>query len=381
MRSSVALTGVLACACGSPDAIPDAPSPDAPSGELCNGIDDTNDGRVDESCPCAAFDIEMPGTVLKPGIVWTGTRHLVVVSDDGTLRVMQLTDGAPGLVFNVGSVPPHSAPNTHAYDMAWSGSTLAVVHITPTSTFELVFIDETGALLQKHLLPNTNARWSTVAWTGDRFLVVGDALAPQGIAYSEFEHDGSPITATLIVEPPPPFSNVNSVVATATKYIVGAQFYQDARVIVIDRATQTAENYALDLDRSFDYVTVARSGSGLAAAKASGGSGAGDSFQPLDTNGVPKPAGALPWGSATMTLEATATGYAAFAVIYDAPPTNFYASLRLDHDGQPLEPPALPLATFDAAGFMRLDAVTTEAGFALAHSYAGNSVRVIQVCY
>lgn len=103
--------------------------------EICNGLDDTGDGLVDEGCPCKPFDVSLPrfiGGLVPLGSGWVGTSGtysaptLSLLGDEGNVSAeTQLPDAM------------------HPSQLAWNGDELAYVATTASDTY-LAFIRPDG---------------------------------------------------------------------------------------------------------------------------------------------------------------------------------------------------------------------------------------------
>jgi hypothetical protein len=378
MRATLLIL-LVACGGGSSAAPPDASS-DAAVGEICNGIDDTGDGIVDEECPCMPFDVTVAGSIRYPDIVWAGDRYFVVTQDTGTLAVAPVIDGTVGAPFVVGSVP--TTPAVH--DLAWNGSTLAIVIRAANIDSTLALFDHDGAELGRQTLPTT-AYWLRVAWVGDRFLVTGQSTQNTAtLVLAEYSATGALLYGPFEIAGLYNLTSVSAVAFSATQYVIGASRTGASVAYTVDRTTHAGSLRELDLGNQFSQPSAAYAG-GVFAVSASGNTVAafprGDRLQFLDGAGAPTSFNALPYTSLVSTLTAQGGTFTSIALLEDTSTNRQYAAMQFDTIGDPLAAPLLPIASLPAgSGYTDLDATSAADRFAFSHGYQG-LVRVIQHCW
>jgi hypothetical protein len=372
---------LVLAACGGGSAAPalDA-SGDGGAGEICNGVDDTQDGVVDEGCPCTPFDVSVPGTIYSPDIVWTGERYFVVTGDVNTIEVAPVTDGMVGPSFLVGV-----APTTYSrHDLAWSGTTLAVVLQTASLASELALFEPDGTEISRQTLPSTPF-WLRAMWAGDRFVLTGQSTNNSNtLVFAEYSATGALLFGPMEIPGMYNISYVGPLAISPSHYLVGVATTARGSAFLIDRATHTGVHRELDFASQFAQVSTAYAG-GTFVVTASGGGGStfsgGDSLRFFDDAGAAVSFNAMPYTSYASTLTAEGGVFTGVALLEDTSTERQYTALQIDSIGDPLAKPILPLATVSATGgYTGLDSTSPASRFAFTHG-SQNSVRVLQHCW
>lgn len=371
---------VLLAACGGGSAAPllDA-SGDSGAGEICNGVDDTQDGVVDEGCPCTPFDVTAPGTVASPDIVWTGDGYFVVTGDLNTLEVAPVTGGTIGPSFVAGVTP-----NFARHDLAWSGTTLAVVLQTASMTSELALFDPTGTEISRQTLPAT-PYWHRAMWAGDRFVLTGQSMYnTNALVFAEYSATGALLFGPMEIPGMYNITYVGPLAISPSHYLVGVATIARSSTFLIDRATHTGVHRELGIGSQFSQVSTAYAGGTFVVTASGGGAGefaGGDALRFFDDAGVPTSFNAMPYTSSVSTLTAEGGVFTGVALLEDSSTERQYTALQLDSIGDPLAKPILPLAVVSAAGgYTGLDSTSPANRFAFMHG-SQNSVRVLQHCW
>jgi len=193
------------------------PSVNPFAGERANGIDDNCDGVVDDG-----FDttIDWPRTALtsvvwpkpgvtpirefistatKPRLVWAEDRFLGVWTDlRNRLRVARIAlDGT------LSATPGYLRKPVSHYDVAWTGTRLAIVYednLTPTPRVRLMILDADGAVQDDVLLAAAGSE-PTIAWGQDRFGIVWKAAGgDNALRFQRFSASGEPLSAEETLE-------------------------------------------------------------------------------------------------------------------------------------------------------------------------------------
>ncbi len=210
--------------------------------ELCNGIDDTGDGIIDEGCPCTELSIQVAAIAMGdgPGLAWLGDRYVLAgafTNQGAALRTIDAT-GVAGAPVTVGST---TAAFSQSGDVvAWSGDELAVVWIDGTTAYFARY-DASLSPIGTPLMLDINVGSVHVRWAGDRFVADWGLMTNQSVQLVEISHAGVEISSVLELGAGAA-TFVYEIAATPTRYLV--TYIQMTAVltaygILVDRTTLT----------------------------------------------------------------------------------------------------------------------------------------------
>ncbi len=153
--------------------------------ELCNGIDDTCDGRIDEGCPCTPFDVTLP--VQTFDMISTGT-GILAIGGTGILRI----DGTGAVVETYPITPSASS---RAQQITWTGSELAYFDPLDTKIHRLTATG--GVLPAGPPLDTASTSAGIIRWNGTGYDVAFSAIANSAVTAVGTDATGTPISAAV----------------------------------------------------------------------------------------------------------------------------------------------------------------------------------------
>jgi hypothetical protein len=343
----------------------------------------SGDGAADAAIPCSPFDQTYGASSLGVlGLEWTGGGYAIFTLDG------LATVSSSGVLGTFRPVVPAPTVSLGQNAIAWNGSELAVVWGTGTGAVDLQLFDASIAVIgsTQTITPSIGDQ-PRVIWADDRFAVAW-GVTTQELAIEEISITGAGMGA-YTTSSGGTITQVTSIVSTDGHYLVG--YYTNnmsPNVIAFDRpltGAATMPSLGLGMNPS-DYLQLATVPSGVVAAQAQPGVGAGDA-QLLGTDGSPAGSAiSLPTDGVQTMSFVTVVPYGANALaagITAASPDQIVTAV-FDTATQTFEP-LVHVVAQSATGYGPVAAVRAPGRVLLAIPYADNGgatshTRLVQLC-
>lgn len=159
--------------------------------EVCNGVDDNDDGRVDEGCPCTPFEVEVPFRVnaavsLGDGWALVGNELALKQPADAHASYVRISDA--GAV--TAMAPLDGVAWGERHQLAWTGSEIAYVWGDTTSA-HVAFLAPDGT--RTHAGPNISIPAASVPFPAPTHGMIRRTAAGYDVLVTAPAGSGAPL--------------------------------------------------------------------------------------------------------------------------------------------------------------------------------------------